>query len=126
MPRLMSRAFPAIFEISLCRKELRALFILNPPVELPSAIYIPVTSMVTASLPRSSGLMAVSWSCTEASSGAERVKASPRFSSRWLRAIPTSKLTMRGLCPSSPTVARTRSVAVILSWGFITLPVHST
>ena len=100
------------------------MFILKPPVEFPSAMYIPVTSIVTANLPRSSALMALSCSCTEASSGASSVKAKPRVSNRSVKAIPTSKLTIREASPSLPTFARIRSVALMFISGFIMFPVQ--
>ena len=36
------------YNTRLLKKEFNALFTLKPPVEFPSAIYIPVTNMVTA------------------------------------------------------------------------------
>ena len=127
MPTLMSMDFIALLVmlfISLCRNELSALFIENPPV-LPSARYIPVVSMVTAALPRCSTLMAASSFFIVMSSGASRVNSSPMSCSVFVTFTPQSKSTVRLLPDSEPTFAFTRSVAVMFRRGFITLPVNS-
>ena len=96
-----------------------------PP--LPPPRYMPVTSILTASLARSSAPLAVSSSCIAKSSGASRVNCRPRFSSRCVSSMPTSKFTRRGDdCPAGVTDVRTRSVATRFSVGSIGSPVHCT
>ena len=88
-------------------------------------MYMPVTSMVTATRPRSSADMPDSSFCTVMSSGASRVNVSPMLSSVWLRASPTSKATLRGTS-FSVTLAFTLSLALMPSVGLAMSPVNST
>ena len=122
---MVFRAEPAMLLISLCRNELRAEFIVKLPV-LPSARYIPVVSIPTASLPRSSGDMVASSPLMVLSSGASMVNCTPIFLRVWVMETPQLKSTLR-FCPPSPVMgAFTCSVAVMFSLGFMGSPVNST
>ena len=119
------RALPVMLLISLCRKELSAEF-MEKPLVLPSARYMPVVSMVTASLPRCSVLMEASSLLTALSSGALMMNSSPMSLSVRVMTTPQSKATLRLWLPSLLTAALVRSVAVMLSRGFMGSPVNST
>ena len=92
---------------------------------LPSARYMPVVSMVTASLPRCSRPMACSSLWIIMSSGASRVNSTPMLLRVWVIFTPQSKSTLRPAPLEPETVALVRSVAVMLSVGFMGSPVNS-
>ena len=128
IPTLRSRVFsadPVMLLISLCRNELRAAFMENLLV-LPLARYMPVVSIVTAILPRSSADIEVRSLLTVLSSGASMMNCRPMSLSVLVMTTPQSKATLRLAPSSSPTVALVRSVAVMFSRGFIGSPVNST
>ena len=97
----------------------------NLPV-LPSARYMPVVSIVTAILPRSSVDIAESSELTTLSSGASMVNCRPISLRVLVMTTPQSKATLRPMPLSSVTVALVRSVAVRFSRGFMGSPVNST
>ena len=128
MPTLTSmvfRAEPVMLLISLCRKELRAVFMEKPAV-LPSARYMPVVSIVTAILPRSSFDKAESSLLTALSSGASMMNSSPMSLRVLVMTTPQSKDTFLPMPLSSVTLALVRSVAVMFNRGFMGSPVNST
>ena len=119
MPTLRSRVFraePAMLLISLCRKELRAEF-MEKPLVLPSARYMPVEIIPTASLPRCSSVIVASSPLIPLSSGASMVKVTPMSFRVFVMATPQSKSTLLLGPLSLPTVAFTCSVAVMFSFG---------
>ena len=118
-------AEPVMLLISLCRNELSAVF-MDSPLVLPSARYMPVVSMVTASLPRSSADMLCSSLLMALSSGAEMMNCSPMSFSVLVMTTPQSNVTNRPWLPSVLTDALVRSVAVMSSRGFMGSPVNST
>ena len=125
---IVFKALPAILLISLCKKLFNASPMLRfafVPLE-PPARYIPVTSILTACFAFSSSPMRANSSCIAASSGASRINCKPRFSSRWVRAMPTSKFTIRVEFSPDVTLVRMRSVALRFSVGSITSPLHWT
>ena len=88
---------------------------------------MPVVSMVTATLPRSSAVMVVSSPLMVLSSGASMINWRPMSLRVLVMTTPQSKLTLRLPLPSAKlTVALVRSVAVMLSLGFMGSPVNST
>ena len=128
MPTLRSRVFraePAMLLISLCRKELRAEFMVKLLV-LPLARYMPVVSIVTATLPRSSTVIVASSPLMSLSSGASMMNCRPMSLSVLVMTTPQSKATLREAPLSLLTVALVRSVAVMLSFGFVASPANST
>ena len=128
IPTLRSRvlkAEPAMLLISLWRKELRAEFI-EKLLVLPSARYMPVVSMVMATLPRSSFDIVVSSPPIVWSSGASMMNSSPMLLRVLVMITPQSNATLRVVPPSVETVALVRSVAVMFRRGFIGSPVNST
>ena len=120
---MVFRALPAMLFISDCRNELRAEFIENFEV-LPSERYMPVVSIVTASLPRSSGDFMLNSSDMVWFSGASIMNSSPMSFSVFDSFMPVRNVTM-WLTPSMFTLAFTVSLAVMCSRGFIISPVHS-
>ena len=101
---------------------------MEKPLVLPSVRNIPVVSIVTAILPRSSVDMACSSLLMVLSSGAEMMNCSPMSASVLVMTTPQSNTTERACEPSplSLTVALVRSVAVMFSRGFAGSPVNST
>ena len=97
----------------------------NLPVSL-SVRYMPVVSMVTAIFPRSSVDMLCNSPRMVLSSGASMMNSNPMSLRVLVMMTPQSKATLRLVPPSLPTVALVCSVAVMLSRGFIGLPVNST
>ena len=117
-------ALPVILLISLFRNALRAEFMEKAPV-LPSARYMPVVSIVTASFPRCSVPMACNSPCISISSGASRVNSRPMSLSVFVIFTPQSNVTLRPTPLAPDTVALVRSVAAIFSAGFMGSPVNS-
>ncbi len=127
MPTERSRvrsALPEMLLISFCRNELRASFMENEE-RLLSERYMPVVSIVTATLPRSSVDMACSSLSMVMFSGASMMNSSPMLLSVWLIATPQLKVT-DCVVPSTVALALVSSVAVMLSFGFMSSPVNST
>ena len=107
------------------RNELSALFMLNAPA-LVSERYMPVVSIVTASLPRFSTDCVISSLCISWSSGASMVNCRPMSLSVFVSSTPHSNVTLRPTPASFVTVVLFSSVAVMFRRGFIASPKNST
>lgn len=126
-PKLTSSersALPVIWLIWLFRKALSAEFMENELV-LPSARYMPVVSMATACLARSSLDMLCSWLCSVMSSGASMMNSRPMLESIWLTTTPQVNTATRPPDASPPTVALVCSVAVRWRAGSMGSPRNS-
>ena len=117
-------AFPVILLISLFKNELRAEFIVKALV-FPSARYMPVVSMDTASFPLCSLLIACSSPCRAMSSGESRVNSNPISLSVLVMMTPQSKSMLLPIPPAFATVAFVLSIALMFKVGFIGSPVNS-